>query len=60
MILPKSLMIHTRSPENNSLVVSQSGISLPELVLSEDFDTEVDFAFTGNVEIEPVWRIYLH
>ncbi len=40
--------------ENNSLVVSQSGISLPELVLSEDFDTEVDFAFTGNVEIEPV------
>ena len=40
--------------ENNSLVVSQSGISLPESVLSENFDAEVNFAFTGNVEIEPV------
>ena len=40
--------------ENNSLIVSQSGISLPELVLSENFDTDVNFTFTGNVEIEPV------
>ena len=40
--------------ENNSLVVSQSGISLPEIVLSEDFENEFNFAFTGNVDIEPV------
>ncbi|MEE2807664.1 MAG: Ig-like domain-containing protein, partial [Verrucomicrobiota bacterium] len=40
--------------ENNSLVVSQSGISLPETVLFEDFENEFNFAFTGNVDIEPV------
>jgi len=40
--------------ENNSLVVSQSGISLPESVLSENFEADVNFSFTGNVEIESV------
>ena len=40
--------------ENNTLQVSPGVNAFPKLILEEAFDGGVDFAFSGNVEIESV------